>query len=216
MDDFLKEITKENWRVVRIDANSENESQYDNLKEWLDTFSKYVLGIERVPKLHYHIVLYSDKPLDVFGAQSNKLKTCIKNLFDVQASQFSTSSVRSSVRKAIMYSVKELECIHKGIENIEDLKTQSSLKFKKKEYSEKLEELENQFYDKKLTLEEFSEKFRYMKIIQYNQTPNPPVENKYIAKHAMRRDKAFFKKYCTRQMSEVYRLLDEVNSDLYF
>lgn len=210
MEDFLKQITKEHYRVVRIDGDPNNQTQFTELMEWLDTFPFYVLGIEKVPKLHYHIVIKSDDPKS-YGSQNNKLTTQIKNLFDVNKSQFSTSSVRTTVRKSIMYSIKECEYRYKGIseEDISNIQTQSTLKYKKQEFSDKLEQLENQFYDDKITLEQFNDRYRYLKIVQYGQNPNMQSETRYIVKHYIRKSKDAFQKYADKGISEVYKMIGD-------
>lgn len=214
IDDVFLEL--KHWRVVRIDGNKH--ATKEKIIEYLDTFPIYVLGIERVPKLHYHIVVGTDSS-DVYGVQNKKLKQRIKNLFSLSGSkgEFSTSSVRTTIRKSIMYSIKDCEYFSKGLKQVyvQAISIQSTKKFKRKEFSDKIQKLEDDFYDDKITIEEFNSKYRHMKIIEYGQTPNPVLESKYIAKHYMKKNENSFKTYCSTGLSQVYSLIGEYDDTNY-
>lgn len=208
IEDLFLEL--KHWRVVRIDGNKS--TTQESILSFLDSFPIYVLGIETVPKLHYHMVVGSDTS-DPFGKQNNKLKTKIKKLFNLTGTkgQFSTSHVRTTLRKSITYSIKDCTYFYKGLkdEYIKACSLQSTTKFKRKEFSDKIQKLEDSYYDGTIDLDQFNKQYRYIKIIEYGQTPNPVLESKYIAKHYMKKNKDSFNTYCATGLTQVYALLGE-------
>lgn len=205
VNDSLKDIMLKlkHWRVVRVDVRSDDLT--DTLK-WLDSFEHYVIGIERNPKLHIHIVI--GHSTNEFGSQNNILKTKVRNLFDVEGSQFSTSSVHTSIRKAIMYSIKDLEFKYKGFSSqfIEAVKLQSTHKFNSKEYMEKWEKIVQSYFEDKIDVHQFSLAFTELKI-QYGQKPNPRSEDMEFLRVLLKKDAEYRSIYSDHRVTRVFQYI---------
>lgn len=195
------------WRVVRIDVPGKLEDHLDDLIEWLNGYDQYVLGIERHPKLHLHIVIGHSE--DFAGAQNGKLKTRVKNVFEVSKSEFSTSSVRTSIRKSIMYSLKDLEeYYYKGFTEafVTACRTQSTKKFKKQEFADALQRIEDGYYDDKYDEEDLINKFVELKI-KYGQKPNPRAEETWYMRHYLKKNPSKIYHYCNERIDNANKQL---------
>lgn len=198
------------WRVVRINQPEgvSKETIQTLLKFSLGTYRKMedpdgvsiqnirqlVIGHETVPHNHFHIVIGCYR--DIYGVQNNILKRIIKEQFKVEGSEFSVSSVRSTVRKTIMYTIKDCDYVQEGFDEewIRNVQIQSSKKFKRKEFATEMENNENKYYEGKITESQFRE--NYLKIKDsYNQKANMNAEMKYLITHMKRKDPTVREQY---------------------
>lgn len=196
------------WRVIRINKPEGVKKFSEKITLWLleKEIPQWVVGKETVPHEHYHIVIGSTT--DWYGSQNKILKKEVKEYFKVDGSSFSTSSVRNTVRKTILYSIKDLEYNYNGFDDkyIKKLEKQTTTKFEKKKFGKEIQENEDRFYDETISEDQFMRNYLDIKD-KYGQTPNPQGEAKYVVKHLKKKNAEYARMYFVELRWTVNRMI---------
>lgn len=192
--------------VIRVDSDK-TLLEIFQIMETLET-EYLIVGEEQTKKKHFHIVTITADP-DKYGSQFNKIKRLVKDKIGVQGTKFSTSQVRTTVRKSIMYAIKDDNVEYKGFIQvyINALRSQSTKKFKRQEFQERMDEIENRFYNREY--DGYGLMLRLVKLKnEYGQRPNPQVEERYVLGHMLRRDENLQSTYSQSRIQSLERYLD--------
>ncbi len=181
-----------NWLTIRID----NHPNLEKMKEFAQELgsSKWLVGHEykssRVE--HSHIIIgVKDKITDY------RKKKLVKDFFNVEKTEFSSSWVRTTVHRTLCYSIKDGDFLSEGFARDYLVKAilQSTKKFKKDAFSEALKGIEDMYYQDIVTLREFTRLYLDLKIKQYGQRPNEKSEIAYLNTHQYKKDVDFADEY---------------------
>lgn len=180
------------WLTIRVDCHPT-----------LDQMTKFSLGLGAKKWLvgheykssdvaHSHMVVGLTEKLTDY-TKKNK----IKEFFKIEKSAFSSSWVRTTVHRALCYSLKDDDFKQKGFDSDYLCKAilQSTKKFKKEEFRDALNELETLYYQDVILLREFTSMYLDIKIKQYGQRPNERSEVAYLNTHHYKKDIDFAKDY---------------------
>lgn len=188
---FDKTLT---WHTFRIDKTIDAKEMKEFVLEEFDS-KKWLVGHEKKSsgQEHSHIILSTANA----ALSDYKMNKIIRDRFDVSKSQFSKSQVRTTVHRAVCYTVKDGDYESSGFdtEYLKKAKVQSTKKFKKDEYKEALIELETQYYQNHINFHTFCDEFINLKIVVYGQRINRKSEITWLVTHRIRKDPSEMSKY---------------------
>lgn len=177
------------WRTIRVDLPTcSEEEEKINLKKIQRLLKKmkskiWVFGHEKTTKDHYHIVFGSKIVISEY-----KYNNLVKDVLGVSKNEFAKSGVRTTVYRSIQYSIKDGMYWSKGLPKdfIENIYQQSTKKYNKDEFAEALINIENSFYQKEITLDEFSCLYGEIRS-KFGQRPDRKTISLYLKTHYFKR-----------------------------
>ncbi len=193
------------WHTFRVnDANITLKKMSDFAKELEAPL--WVVGHELSQKkvLHSHIVVGMKR-----SKTDYKMDKEIKNHFDIEKGAYSKSQVRSTIYRAIQYSVKDgdYQKSKKFPKQLLDaIYAASTKKYQKDEFAALLYTTECEYYNGKLSLKTFARKFGRIRL-QYGQKPNKTSMKRYMEYHMFKNN---------LELSDDYMdvIIQEIKSDL--
>ncbi len=193
------------WHTFRVnDAEITLKKMADFAKEFEAPL--WVVGHELSQKkvLHSHVVLGMKR-----SKSDYKMDKAIKTAFDIEKGAYSKSQVKSTIYRAIQYTVKDGDYKRSKTfpkKLLKAIYTASTRKYQKDEFAALLYTLECEFYNGKLSMKTFARKYGRMRL-QYGQKPNKVSMKRYIQYH-------MFKNQLEDSDDFMDVLVQEIKSDL--
>lgn len=201
-------LESKNWITLRLDTHITQE-QMAKLAEFFSS-DTYIGGAElksTTNQPHTHIVLK-------YGVEQTpyKIRKFIRETWELQKSQFSQSHVKSTIYKAIQYTIKDGKYFHKNvsIDWLRKVHKQSTKKYSKEDFKNEIHKLETQFYQDILTERQFAKHYNRLRL-QYGQKPNETSQINYLMFHIMKKDQGKADEYAINVLEKAKNKISGYN-----
>ncbi len=194
-----------NWHTFRINDSNITLEKMSGFAESINA-PRWVVGHEISMKKvkHSHIVVGMTKSLTDY-----KLDNAIKSYFDIVKGHYSKSTVRTTMYRAIQYSIKDGDYkmdprFPKDL--IKNIYRESTKKFFREEFVDKLTQFEHLYYNGKISYKNFGKQYNDLRL-QYGQKPNRNSQTSYLNYHLQKNDPEAADEW-------IYAIINEIKSNL--